>query len=315
MQEELTLTGVTRTFDGRCVLDDVSFTARSGRTTGLVGAAGAGRTTALRIVMGVLAPESGTVALGGRPLGPGDRRRFGYLPAERGLYPRMSVLDQLVFLARVHGVRPGPARRRADALLDRLGLGDRAGDRLQELRLGDQQRVQIAAALVHEPTVLVLDEPFAGLDRLAAGAVTELLREQADAGVPVLLSLHRLDPVERWCDDVVVLERGRVVAAGDVEGVRLARTPRRLVLTVEPAASSGAGPGDASDEVPEALLTDVLGVPGVGLHGREGRRLVLDLADDADDQAVLAAALRHGRVRELAPVRPTFAEVFPEAAR
>lgn len=306
MHDELTLTGITRTFGGRRALDDVSFTVRAGRTTGFVGANGAGKTTAMRIVMGVLEPDAGTVTLDGRPLTLEDRRRFGYMPEERGLYPRMAVLDQLVFLARVHGLRPAPARARAEALLDRLGLAERAGDPLQSLSLGNQQRVQVAAALVHDPAVLVLDEPFSGLDPLAVDAMAELVRERADAGCPVLFSSHQLELVERLCDDVVIIDRGRVVAAGDADEVRHARTRRRLALAVEPASAEADG---------DALLADVLAVPGVALRSRDGDRLLLDLTDDADDQAVLAAALRHGRLRELAPVRPTLAEIFREVVR
>lgn len=334
--EELTLAGVTRTFGDRRALDDVTFTVRPGRVTGLVGAVGAGRTTAARVAMGVLAPDTGTVSFGGRPLR--DRRRFGYLPQERGLYPRMTVLDQLVFLARVHGVRPGPARRAAVELVDRLGLGERAGDPLQALSLADQQRVQVAATLVHDPVALVLDEPFPGLDRETVDVLTGMLRERADAGVPVLFTAHRLELVEDWCDDIVVLERGRVRAQGQVAQVRSAHAPRRLALVVEPAGgvrradgvrgaegadpvddATGAVDDDATAEapaaVPAALLADVLAVPGVALHEQRGCRLVLELTRGADDQAVLLAALRHARVRELAPVRATFAEMFPEPVR
>ncbi|WP_052023275.1 ABC transporter ATP-binding protein, partial [Actinotalea ferrariae] len=239
--QELRLTGVTRTFGERRALDDVTFTVRPGRVTGFIGANGAGKTTAMRIVVGVLAPDAGTVTWSDRPVTRADRRRFGYMPEERGLYPKMAVLEQLVYLGRVHGLRTGVARGRAEALLEQLDLGERAGDLLQTLSLGNQQRVQVAAALVHDPTALVLDEPFSGLDPLAVDAMAALLRERAATGVPVLFSSHQLELVERICDDVVIIDHGRVVAAGSADDVRAAHTARRLRLRVEARGAQGDG--------------------------------------------------------------------------
>jgi len=215
VDRELRLEGVSRSFGTHVALDDVSFTVRPGRTTGFVGANGAGKTTAMRIVLGVLAADRGQVTLGGAPLTPALRARFGYMPEERGLYPKMKVADQLVYLGRVHGLDTATARRRTAALLDELGLADRADDVLQTLSLGNQQRVQVAAALVHDPIMLVLDEPFSGLDPLAIDAMGAQLRERAAAGVPVLFSSHQLELVERLCDDLVIIDHGRVVAAGE----------------------------------------------------------------------------------------------------
>lgn len=309
--QELRLTGVTRTFGERRALDDVTFTVRPGRVTGFIGANGAGKTTAMRIVVGVLAPDAGTVTWSDRPVTRADRRRFGYMPEERGLYPKMAVLEQLVYLGRVHGLRTGVARGRAEALLEQLDLGERAGDLLQTLSLGNQQRVQVAAALVHDPTALVLDEPFSGLDPLAVDAMAALLRERAATGVPVLFSSHQLELVERICDDVVIIDHGRVVAAGSADDVRAAHTARRLRLRVEARGAQGDG-----REAGEALGPDVLaGVPGVVAVRAERGRLVVDLADDADDQAVLAAAQHAGTVREFAPVVPTLAEIFRGVVR
>jgi ABC-2 type transport system ATP-binding protein len=305
VHDELRLEGVSRTFGARRALDDVSFRVRPGRLTGFVGANGAGKTTTMRIVVGVLAPDVGTVTLGGRALTAADRRAIGYMPEERGLYPKMTVVDQLVYLARVHGVPGGSARRRVEDLLDLLDLADRAGDHLQTLSLGNQQRVQVAAALVHDPALLVLDEPFSGLDPLAVDAMAALLRDRAAQGCPVLFSSHQLELVERICDDVVLIDHGKVVAAGESDAVRAAHTTRRLRLRVEP-----------SDAASGAALQDALtALPGVTLDARDGDAVVLRLADDADDQQVLAVALRHGTLRELTPVRPTLAEIFREVVR
>ncbi|WP_307793941.1 ABC transporter ATP-binding protein [Actinotalea soli] len=319
MPEELTLSGVTRTFGDRTALEDVSFTVRPGRMTGFVGANGAGKTTAMRIIMGVLSPDSGRVELGGTELDLGMRRRFGYMPEERGLYPKMKVAEQLVYLGRVHGLGGATARQRAGALLELLGLEDRSEDLLQTLSLGNQQRVQVAAALVHEPTLLVLDEPFSGLDPIAVDAMAEILRLRAAAGVPVLFSSHQLELVERLCDDVVIIDHGRVVAAGEADGLRTERAGRRLRLRVDPFPEDPAT-GPASDpaalaEAPSGVAAFLDQVPGVSLHAHDGTVVVVDLAEDADDQALLAEAQRHGLVREMSPVLPTLAEIFREAVR
>jgi ABC-2 type transport system ATP-binding protein len=305
MGESLVLTDVTRTFGDRTALSGVSFGVDPGRMTGFVGANGAGKTTTMRIILGVLAADAGTVELGGLPLTREMRRRFGYMPEERGLYPRMTVLDQLVFLGRIHGLDAATARLRASDLLERLGLTERSRDLLQTLSLGNQQRVQVAAALVHDPTLLVLDEPFAGLDPRGVDVMAGHLRERADAGVPVLFSSHQLELVERLCDDVVIIDSGRVVAAGDARAVRTERAGRRLRLRVEPSDPSSAG----------GATTFLDGLPGVTVRTREGDRIEVDLDDAGDDQQVLAAAQRHGVVREFGPVLPTLAEIFREVVR
>lgn len=314
MQDELTLTGVTRTFGDRTVLDDVGFTVRPGRMTGFVGANGAGKTTTMRIILGVLAADAGSVTFGGRELTLPVRRRFGYMPEERGLYPKMRIREQLVYLGRVHGLDASTARRRTGELLDQLGLADRADDQLHTLSLGNQQRVQVAAALVHDPVMLVLDEPFSGLDPLAVDAMGEHLRSRADAGVPVLFSSHQLELVERLCDDVVIIDRGRVVAAGEAQRVRTEQAGRRMALVVDPF-PGGLGEPEGAPTGADSSLDFLDQVPGVVLRSRHGHRIVVDLGPDADDQALLTTAQRHGVVREFAPVLPTLAEIFREVVR
>ena len=164
----LEIAGLTKRYGERVALDGLTMAVPPGQVVGLLGPNGSGKTTAMRIVFGVIPADAGTVRYRGEPLGIEQRRRFGYMPEERGLYPDMRVLDQLVYLARLAGVSKRDATARAGALLERLGLADRAGDPVERLSLGNQQRVQLAAALVHEPEALVLDEPFSGLDPLAA---------------------------------------------------------------------------------------------------------------------------------------------------
>ncbi|NAZ86607.1 ABC transporter ATP-binding protein [Kineococcus indalonis] len=293
----LVLDSVTRRFGDRTALDAVSLAVPDGRMVGFVGANGAGKTTAMRIALGVLAPDAGTVTFRGRVPDLAQRRRFGYMPEERGLYPKGRLLEQLVFLARLHGVGRATATARARDLLERLGLGERVQDKLESLSLGNQQRVQVAAALVHDPELLVLDEPFSGLDPLAVDAMAELLRERVRAGVGVLFSSHQLDLVDRLCDELVILAGGRVVAAGEPEELRRARSGSRYALVAD-------GP-----------LGWVGEVPGVRVVGSAPGRAVLEVLSAGADQRVLAEALRRGPVRSFAPVVPSLSELFSEVSR
>ncbi|GAB2941069.1 ATP-binding cassette domain-containing protein [Micromonospora polyrhachis] len=294
MTHVLQVESINRSFGDRQVLKEVSFEVTAGRMTGFVGGNGAGKTTSMRIILGVLAPDSGRVSWQGTPLTRQMRQRFGYMPEERGLYPKMSPREQLIYFGRLHGLSREAAQRNTTDLLDRMGLGERANDQLESLSLGNQQRVQIAAALVHDPEVLVLDEPFSGLDPLAVDAVVSVLREHTARGVPVLFSSHQLDVVERLCDDLVIIAGGVIRAAGSREGLRAAYTLPRYELRVD---------GDAG------WLRDQ---PGVTLVDLDGARAVFDLAPGMDDQQVLNAALSRGPVRAFGPVAPSLVEIFRE---
>jgi len=185
---------------------------------GFVGPNGAGKTTAMRIILGVLSADAGEVRWHGRPVDAAVRRRFGYMPEERGLYPKMRVRAQLVYLAALHGVTDPLAA--ADRWIERLGVAGRADDRIEALSLGNQQRVQLAAALVHEPELLVLDEPFSGLDPVGVDVLSGVLAEYAATGVPVVFSSHQLELVERLCEAVAIIKDGRLVASGAVDELR-----------------------------------------------------------------------------------------------
>ncbi|MCA2215200.1 ABC transporter ATP-binding protein [Jidongwangia harbinensis] len=297
MTDVLDVDAVSRSFGDRQVLKDVSFLVTAGRMTGFVGANGAGKTTTMRIMLGVLSADSGQVTWRGTPLDRPTRQRFGYMPEERGLYPKMTVSDQVVYLGQLHGMTRADARRNTAALLDRLGLGERAGDQVEKLSLGNQQRVQVAAALVHEPEVLVLDEPFSGLDPLAVDTVLGVLRERAAAGAPVLFSSHQLELVERLCDDLVIIADGSIRASGSRSALRASYAQPRFAIQV--AADAG-------------WLRDQAGVTLVEL---DGPRAVFDLAPEADNQSVLHAALERGPVHSFGAVTPSLAEIFREVTR
>jgi len=290
----LEVRGVGRSFGDRQVLHDVTFDVLPGRMTGFVGSNGAGKTTTMRIILGVLSADIGTVRLDGDDLLPEDRRRFGYMPEERGLYPKMRVAEQLVYLARLHGLDQGRAKRNTADLLDQLGLGERAGDTVQSLSLGNQQRAQIAAALVHDPEVLVLDEPFSGLDPIAVETVLAVLKSRADAGAPVLFSSHQLDIVERLCDDLIVIADGSIRATGSREGLREEHSGQRYELLVA---------GDA-DWVRE--------MPGVRVVELAGGRALFDVDAPPIAQDVLRRAIAADTVRGFVRKRPSLAQIFRE---
>ncbi len=225
----LQLIDLHRRFGDVVALDGVTFDVARGRIVGFVGRNGSGKTTTMRIALGVLSSDAGSVVWQGSPIDPGARRRFGYMPEERGLYPKMRVAEQLVYLARLHGLDEATARRRAGEVLGVLGVADRARDRVETLSLGNQQRVQLAAALVHEPICLVLDEPFSGLDPLGVDVLMGVLVKQArEHGVPVVFSSHQLDLVERFCDEVVLIDEGKVVQRGTIDELRASRERRQL---------------------------------------------------------------------------------------
>ena len=290
----LQLRGITKSYGSRRLLDDVAFDVAPGRLTGFVGGNGAGKTTTMRIMLGVLGRDSGEVTLNGAPVTTADRRRFGYMPEERGLYPKMKVLEHIVYLARLHGFSKADATTRATALLQELGLGERLDDNVETLSLGNQQRAQIAAALVHDPEVLILDEPFSGLDPLAVDVVAEVLQTRAAQGVSVLFSSHQLDVVERLCDDLVIIAGGTIRAAGTRDGLRAEHASRRFELV------SATDAGWLRDE------------PGIEVVDFDGGYAVFEADSDETAQRVLQRAVTHGAVTSFAPRRPTLAQIFTE---
>ncbi len=290
----LSVRGLSRSYGDALAVDDVSFDVRPGRLTGFVGANGAGKTTTMRMLMGVLAPTGGEVLWNGEAITTDQRRSFGYMPEERGLYPRMSLVDQLVFLARLHRFDKPAATERARHLLDHFGLDDRRGDLLDELSLGNQQRVQITAALVHRPSALILDEPFSGLDPLAVDSMVDLLHEEVGPDVPVLFSSHQLELVERLCDDLIILSGGRVVVSGETEQLR------------------GSGPVRYRVVVEDPTVLDAL--PGAALD-RSDRDASLVSITDGEPADLLAHLTAHTRVSEFHRHVEPLADVFREATR
>ena len=290
------LQNIQKSFGDHQVLTDMSFDIKPGLMTGFVGGNGAGKTTAMRIIIGVLNQDSGTITVDDKPITAGYRAHIGYMPEERGLYPKMKVLDQLVYLAQLHGTSKVDATRRGKELLERLNLGERANDKLEELSLGNQQRAQIAAAMVHDPVALILDEPFSGLDPLAVETTVGVLRDAAEAGAPVLFSSHQLDLVERLCDELVIIAEGQVRAAGTREEILQATAQPEWELRTR---------GDTS-WINNARVTIVHHQPG---HVRF-------LAEDAATaNTILHEATDRGIVEHFGPVSHTLHEIFKETIR
>ncbi|MDO5677289.1 MAG: ATP-binding cassette domain-containing protein [Propionibacteriaceae bacterium] len=292
----LEVRSVTRRFGDLTALDDVSFGVPEGRFTGFVGGNGAGKTTTMRIIMGVLAPTSGEVLWQGQPVTARDRAEFGYMPEERGLYPKQPILPQLAYLGELHGMTPNDAKDAARELLGRFNLGERTKDKLEKLSLGNQQRVQIASAVIASPKALVLDEPFNGLDPDAVDEMFALLTEFTKRGVPVLFSSHQLELVERLCHQIVILRKGVVVAAGSVDELRSAGPKHHRIV---------AG----------ADLGWLRGEAGVTVVDLDGPNADVEFADDTAAQRVLAEAMQRGAVHSFGPIVRPLSDYYREVTR
>ena len=294
----LELRDLSKRFGDVQALDGLSLAAEPGQMHGFVGRNGAGKTTTMRVALGLLRPDGGTVAWRGHPPTDDDRRAFGYMPEERGLYPRMVARDQVAYFGELSGMRRGEARDAADRWLAELGLAERAGDRVEALSLGNQQRVQLAAALVQGPDLLVLDEPFSGLDPLGVDVLSTVLAREVARGAAVVFSSHQLELVERTCDVVTIVDEGRVVAAGPIPRLRAERS--RPLLRVE---LDGGWTQWAAD------------LPDVKEVRPERDAVLVELADAAADQAVLDAARAAGRVVRFEHVVPSLSDLFREVVR
>jgi ABC-2 type transport system ATP-binding protein len=292
----LEIRDLSKRYGAIVALDGATFEAPRGRLVGFLGRNGAGKTTAMRAIFGLIRPERGEVRWEGAPITSTTRLRFGYMPEQRGLYPRMRVVEQLTYFAEQHGLARADARRRSMAWLAELGLEGRAGDRLETLSHGNQQRVQLAAALAHDPELLVLDEPFSGLDPIGVATMARVLRERAGAGVGVIFSSHQLDLVEDVCEDVVMIDAGRIVASGGIDALK-AKSGRRH-LEVEVVGNGGAW---------------LDGRAGLEVIERSGDRIKLLVGDGVDLDGLLADARRAGPVQRFSYEPPRLSELFMAA--
>ena len=290
----LEIRDLTKRYGDVVALDGASFSAAPGRIVGFLGPNGAGKTTTMRAIFGLVRPDRGEVLWRGEPVGPDERARFGYMPEERGLYPKMKVGEELAYFAELSGMSAATAKEAVAGWLSRLGLGDRVDSRLEELSHGNQQRVQLTAALIHDPELVVLDEPFSGLDPLGVESLAEMLMQTASTGVAVVFSSHQLDLVEDVCQDVVIIDHGTIVLAGVVEALKAASPRRSLEVAVN---------GEPWVPVlPSGTVTSK----------QDGRlRVLVDASVDLDE--ILASARQAGEVTAFSFEPPSLTDLFLEA--
>jgi ABC-2 type transport system ATP-binding protein len=291
----LVLSAVARSFGTVTAVRDVSFNVPAGTTFGLLGPNGAGKTTTMRMILGILVPDRGTIAWDGASVDLRVRRRFGYLPEERGLYGKLRVRDQIAYFGRLHGVAPPEDMRRADAWIQRLGLQDYANRPCAELSKGNQQKVQVACAALHQPELLVLDEPFSGLDPVNAEILLDVLRQLQSTGTTLILSSHQMWQLEDLCDRFCIIAHGEVRATGTLTELR-ATWPTRVV-EVEPA-----------DEALRAVLDATPTARALPSTGRP--TLAYEVPADADTAALLRRLVAAGHVTRFARVEPSLQEIY-----
>ncbi len=291
----LRIDGLHKRFGEVVALNGCSVEVAPGTMLGLLGPNGAGKTTAMRAIFGLVRVDSGTVTWDGEPVGIRQRRKFGFMPEERGLYPKMTVRWQLTHLGKLHGMSHTEASKATDEWLEVVGLADRRDAKASELSHGNQQRIQLGAALLHRPDLVVLDEPFSGLDPIASEALADLLLERARAGTAVIFSSHQLDVVEDLCEDVAIINRGRVVLEGRVTELRAASS-RRYVDVTSP----------SGDDAWVASL------PGARVVHRSNGRIRVALDDPMDIAEIARSAGTDATQFIVEP--PPLSEVFREVA-
>ncbi|MDQ6744433.1 MAG: ATP-binding cassette domain-containing protein [Actinomycetota bacterium] len=293
----LELDDLHRRYGEVAALDGMTFSVPAGKVFGFLGPNGAGKTSAMRAVLGVTSLDSGAIRFGGQPVDAAARRRFGYMPEERGLYPGMRVLDQLQYFGLLHGLDAAVAKRSGEELCERLGVAGRVDSKVEELSLGNQQRVQLAAALVHDPELLVLDEPFSGLDPVGIDDLSAVLAERARAGATVLFSSHQLDLVEHLCEEVAIVDHGRVVVQGTVEQIARGGRPRLAVRVA----------GDREGRWGAALRD------GARMQSVQAGTVVVELDGAQSADGVLDIVRAAGSVEHFAFERRRLSEVFRES--
>jgi ABC-2 type transport system ATP-binding protein len=297
LRVSLVLDRLVKRFGAITALDGISFEVERGQTFGFLGANGAGKTTAMRIILDILRPDSGTATWDGTATTDVPRETWGYLPEERGLYPRLEVLDQLVFFASLYGVPRDVAAARGRHWLARFRIADYERRRAEELSKGNQQKVQLIAAILHEPAVLIMDEPFVGLDPVNVALLKEAFAEMRDRGTTLVFSTHQMEMVEELCEAVALIDQGRLVLAGPIRDVKRSTGRRVVRLAVE----------DDPD------LPWISTLPGVRVSRPGQDYTELDVDRDVDPETILQAALaRDGRVTQFLITEPSIEEIFVE---
>ncbi len=294
----LEVVGIRKAYDGHVAVDDVSFAVPAGSVYGLLGQNGAGKTTTIRMIMDILAPDRGSVRMFGRERRPEDSRRVGYLPEERGLYRRMTVTDHLLFLAELHGLRAREAKPKIAAWLEKIGLTTWAKAKVEALSKGMQQKIQLVGTVLHEPEVLILDEPFSGLDPINQGLFKQMIADFRGQGRTILFSTHILEQAEKLCDSICLIAHGRVVLAGELAAIKRERG------------------GDVYEVRFDGAAPALEGLPGVKTAEAHDDRHRLLLEADATPADVVATLIGRGaRIASFRSLEPDLETIFFQAVR
>jgi ABC-2 type transport system ATP-binding protein len=288
------LNKVRKTYDSFVAVDDLSFNIEQGGVFGLLGPNGAGKTSSIRMMIGITAPDSGEINMFGRPFERKSLQRVGYLPEERGLYRKMKVLDQLIFLGELHGMSAGSARQKAIEWCERLEITEKLQNKVEELSKGMQQKIQFIAALLHDPEFVIMDEPFFGLDPVNATVLKDVLLDLKKKGRTILFSTHRMDQVEKLCDSICLINHGRSVLQGPLKQVKAQYGKRNVQIEYD---------GDGGF-LNQATL--------VGSFNNYGNYVEVRLAPGADPQQLLHAAAERSRISKFELVEPSLEEIFIE---
>lgn len=285
---------IHKSFGDKKVLKDVSFTAESGKAFGLLGRNGAGKTTSIRILMNVFPADSGQVLVDGRPIDY-DRLGLGYLPEERGMYPKKKIIDQLVYFAELKGMSRKAAVASVDHWLERLGMSEYRGKRLDTLSKGNQQKIQLVTALAHDPEIVILDEPFSGLDPVNAILLKDVVKEQIAKGKIVLFSSHQMSYIEEFCDSIAIIHEGKVALSGDLREIKRNYPRDRLVVRTTDPEPIRAAFGDACTAA-------------------DGGGLMLRMRGPQEKQAVMQRLAEQFDVDEIKVFEPSLNDIFVEYA-
>ena len=290
----LQLKNIEKSFGAKKVLDGISFTARSGKAFGLLGRNGAGKTTSIRILMDVFPADSGQVLVDGKPIDY-SKVGIGYLPEERGLYPKKLIIDQLTYFAELKGMSRKAAVKAVDYWLQRLGMTEYRNKRLDTLSKGNQQKIQLITALAHDPDIVILDEPFSGLDPVNAMLLKDVVKEQISKGKIVLFSSHQMSYIEEFCDSIAILNRGKVVLHGDLHDIKRDYPRDRLVIRTEH---------------PEPILEAF----GTACTRTENGSLLLKLSSPAEKKAMMTRLVEGYDIDEVKVFEPSLNDIFVEYA-
>jgi len=294
MGDILAVRDIVKVFGDVRAVDGISFTVRQGTITGLLGRNGAGKTTTIRMITGIFMPDSGDIRWLGSDSGISFRDRIGYLPEERGLYKQMRIVELLLFLAEIKGRRPADVRKKIDYWLERFELTEKRGAKVEELSKGNQQKVQLIGTLLHDPDLIILDEPQSGLDPVNMVLVRNLLRDLRDEGKTILLSTHMMGEAERMADEIILIHRGQVVLEGTLDEVRGASGKKALHIDFD-------GDGSFLGQLPQVQHAAV-----------DSNAAEITLADGADSQQILEACLGRVRIRRFELATPSLEQIFIE---